>query len=359
MEKEKLLSGKGNRDICIATVFVMFILCVPAATLLSGFLPQEGKAGQESAVQKTSREESWFEAVQGGIRRFTADLFLKGEMIDFNRNLTRRLTGNRYMESTLVLLGKENWLFYKAKGDGEPLEDYMGTNHFPEEELQTIAGNLTAMRDVLEQERGIRFVAMGIPNKENMYPEYMPDTVPKLNQTSKADQLAEYLRENTDVTYVYLKEALLKAKEDYEIYYKTDTHWNQIGAFVGLQAFFAQVYGTCAAPESVSFEVSGGYAGDLATVARLKDSWCIDTLYTFRVETADPAQHRDEVLLIIGDSFSNYLKDIAGPYYEKVYRVTAAEFTMSMLDRYRPDIVLWELVERKMEIFEQSRLLTQ
>ena len=75
------------------------------------------------------------------------------------------------MESTQVLKGKNNWLFYKTEMDGHPIWDYMGINHFTEDELAAMAANLTQMRDYFENERGIDFYIMALPNKEIVYEE--------------------------------------------------------------------------------------------------------------------------------------------------------------------------------------------
>lgn len=403
MKEEKLLFRKLSRDVFIAAAFVAFIFCILLFTVISGFFPkdeeterdaqiavlegngalsaggsdaqkesgqgngaeeqesqeeqaaEQEKSGEKKAVKKV-RAKPWFEVLQDNIDGFTDGLFLKKEMVNFNAGLTRWLTGDTYMESTKVLLGKEKWLFYRLE---EVLKDYKGTNHFTEDELQDIEENLTDVRDYLEKKKGIRFIAMGIPDKENIYPEYMPDTMPKIRQESRGDKLAEFLQGSTDLTYIYPKEELLKAKEKYEIYYKTDTHWNQLGAFVGLQVFFSQIYGIQVPLENLQFEVYGGFAGDLATIGRLKDDYSIDKVYTFMVDEVDPAQYRNEVLLLIGDSFSGFLQNIAKSYYKKVYMISVSEFTMSMIDRYKPDIVVWENVERNMGYFGKFKLLKQ
>lgn len=401
MEKENILFWKITRDRLIAAVFVLFILFIPVMTIIKDIFPsgaddqvQTGEAVlqgngtiQEEAVaeneegKETSDEETEadgeqtatdgselqtqaeqiprFLRLQNNINDFTQGLYLRKNLISFNTNLTAYITGNSYIESTQVLLGKDNWLFYKTETDGTPIWDYMGINHFTQEELAAMAGNLTRMRDYFAA-AGIEFIVMGIPNKENVYPEYMPGTVPKVDKQSRADQVAEFLWANTDIDYIYPMEALLKEKEQYQIYYKTDTHWNQIGAFVGLQAMFSQLYGTYAEPGSVNFVETGyDYAGDLASIAGITDDYAIDTLYAYDESSVDPAQYRDEKLLIIGDSFSGFLSVVAKPYYQDVKRVTTVEFTMSVMEEYQPDVIIWESVERYINYFKDVDLLSR
>lgn len=378
MEKEKVLFGKITRDRIIAAVFILFILIIPVMTIVTDLLPQkendstqmeesilEGNGTIQEGdvttqqIQPESVQLSWFEQMQSSVNGFTERLYFRKNLISFNTDLTAFITGNSYIESTQVLLGKDDWLFYKAQIDGNPVWDYMGINRFTEDELTVMAGNLMRMRDYFAA-KGIEFIVMGIPNKENVFPEYMPGTVPKVNEQSRADQVAEYMWANTDLSYTYPMEAFQAEKDQYQIFYKTDTHWNQIGAFVGLQAMFSQLYGTYADPGSVSFVETGyDYAGDLASIANIMDDYAIDMLYAFDASSVDQSQYRDEKLLIIGDSFSGFLSVVAAPYYQDVKRVTTAEFTMAVVEEYQPDVIIWESVERYISYFKDIDLLAR
>lgn len=371
-----------NRDKWITIAFLAFILILPTVTLVRGFLPQESTeltqeqsdvlnangTMQEEKQGETSTEASaetapevklpWFTRVQNTLNSFTDRLFTRTKLIAFNTELTSLLTGGTYMESTQVLLGKNNWLFYKTEMDGHPLWDYMGINHFSEEQLAAMAANLTNTRDYFENERGIDFFVTILPNKEIIYEENMPDTVARVNKVSRAEQFAEYMWENTDLTCVYPKQALLEAKEKHQIYYETDSHWNQIGAFVGVQEIFEEAYGTHADVDSVSFRVdSETFAGDLAVMAGVSDKFSQDTVYVFEKESADKAQYHDEVAMVVGDSFGGFLSTVASGYYKEVHWIYTKDFKMDMIDEYQPDVVIWESVERYMDTFLNDNLL--
>lgn len=378
-----------NRDKWIAVIFMLFIFTLPIVTVVRGFLPQSqeetltqeqqelldkngtmqgGSHGDstdgstESTGEQTAEQVKtpWFTALQNTLNSFTERLCARNKLIAFNSELTSLLTGGTYMESTQVLLGKNNWLFYKTELDGHPLWDYMGINHFTDDELAAIAANLVSMRDGFN-ERGVDFYVTALPNKEIIYEEYMPDTVARVDTVSRAEQLANYIWDNTDLVYVYPKQALLDAKAEGQIYYQTDTHWNQKGAFVGMQQLMHEAYGVEAKNlDSVSFDItSNDLAGDLAVIGGVADKYNIDTTYVFDADTADKAQYRDEVALVVGDSFSGFLSTIAKGYYKEVHWIYTKDFTMSMLDEYDADVVIWESVERYMETFLNVNLLTQ
>ena len=378
-----------NRDKWIAVIFMLFIFTLPIVTVVRGFLPQSqeetltqeqqelldkngtmqgGSHGDstdgstESTGEQTAEQVKtpWFTALQNTLNSFTERLCARNKLIAFNSELTSLLTGGTYMESTQVLLGKNNWLFYKTELDGHPLWDYMGINHFTDDELAAIAANLVSMRDGFNA-LGVDFYVTALPNKEIIYEEYMPDTVARVDEVSRAEQLADYIWDNTDLVYVYPKQALLDAKAEGQIYYQTDTHWNQKGAFVGMQQLMHEAYGVEAKNlDSVSFDItSNDLAGDLAVIGGVADKYNIDTTYVFDTDTADKAQYRDEVALVVGDSFSGFLSTIAKGYYKEVHWIYTKDFTMSMLDEYDADVVIWESVERYMETFLNVNLLTQ
>lgn len=380
-----------DRNGWIAVIFLVYIFIVPVMTLLGGASSEDtvvtdsdavlvgnGTAADRISVQEetvtdgvpedaahsqevlsdTENMQAGFAYFQETLNGFTEKLFLRNAFISANSELTRVLTGGTYMESTQVLLGKEDWLFYKTQNDGYPIYDYMGINHFSEEELSAMADNLILARDYFEKEKGIAFIAATIPNKEIIYEEYMPDTIARVNSVSRGEQFARYMWEYTDVPYVYPKEAFLQQKEKQELFYKTDTHWNHIGAFVGVQEIFKELYGYTAAPDTVQFkEGQSDFAGDLAVIAGVSDRYAIDTVYEFDPATADPEQIREENAIVVGDSFGGFLSVIAKGYYKNVYWIDTDDFKVSMVDEYQADVVIWESVERLQEVFMQESLL--
>ena len=381
-----------KRNKLIAVVFLVFILIVPAVTVArdlvapaesglseaeklvlenNGSLQKEdgdeSESGGETAENGEEQNEAapveeavGFAKLQSVLNSFTERLFGRTRLIAFNTELTSLITGGTYIESTQVLLGKNDMFFYKTELDGHPIWDYMGINHFTDEELAAIVGNILATRDYLAS-RGIEFYAICAPNKEIIYPENMPDTIARVDEVSRGEQLAEYIAENTDLIFVYPKDALLEAKKDAQIYYKTDTHCNQKGSFVMMQELFRAAYGTHAELSSVSFRCdSTDYLGDLATLAGLgdDDKYKIDDVYVFERDTADPSQYHDQTLLFVGDSFGGFLSAVCKGYYryDEVYWEYPDSFNIELYDKYKPDVVIWERAERYCEKFGADNL---
>lgn len=371
-----------NTEKWIAIAFLAFILVIPAVTLVQNLMPQsEGQLTQQeqailenngtSAGQNRTEEsetqtadasqpaqEAGFTKLQNKINHFTDNLFCRSQLIAFNAKLTSLLTGGTYIESTQVLMGKNNMLFYKTELDGHPpIWDYMGIDHFSNEQLEEIAANLVATKAHLES-KGIAFYVMCMPNKEMVYEENMPDTIARVSEVSRGRQLADYMAEHTDVTFVYPKDALIEKKKDAQLYYLTDTHCNQKGSFVAMQELFREAYGTYSKLEDVQFGADvTDYVGDLAYIAGLADKFNIDTVYSFEKESADKEQYRDEVLLFVGDSFGGFLSVVCKGYYKEVHWEHPDKFEYSMYEEYKPDVVIFERAERYCHQFNDPVLI--
>lgn len=131
----------------------------------------------------------------------------------------------------MVLFGRDNWLYYL--GD-DSLAYYRGANLLSEEKLQEYL-ELTVQLKELCDERGIRLQLMIVPNKEQVYPEHMPSYT-FASEMKRVPLLVEYLRKNADVNIIYPLEELKAAKQNWQVYYRYDTHWNSMGALIGTQA---------------------------------------------------------------------------------------------------------------------------
>lgn len=108
-----------------------------------------------------------------------------------------------------VILGKDSWLFYNSKEaqDGDEIADFLGTNHYSEEQYATLSNNLQGLEHYLS-EKGIKLYVMYCPNKSAIYSEYMPSAYRKVSDISKVDLAVEYLRTNTNLNIIYPKQEL-------------------------------------------------------------------------------------------------------------------------------------------------------
>lgn len=133
----------------------------------------------------------------------------------------------KYLNNPRVIVGQSNWLYLNENN----IPYYQGINKIASESVMKKHiepyVRLKKMCDIV----GKRFVILICPEKEEIYPEYMP-TMEIENEVEVPIDIREYIKANTDITYIYPKEELLKHKKNYLLYKKYDSHWNDVGGFI-------------------------------------------------------------------------------------------------------------------------------
>ncbi len=121
------------------------------------------------------------------------------------------------------------WIFEPGGTDGQ-LKDYYSKAIFTNNELSSIKNRLEEEKALLAKKH-IPYIVIIVPKKQSIYPEYYPfknDLVFDL----KLNQLTNYLK-STTIDFIDLRPALLASKSEMPLYYRTDTHWTNYGAFIG------------------------------------------------------------------------------------------------------------------------------
>ncbi len=113
--------------------------------------------------------------------------------------------------------------------------DYLGVNLYTAGALNNKRNNLERqLKKIKEVSPDTKMIVMVAPNHSTIYPETMPDWLAaqrKADATSKLEQLYEKM-EGSEVLFPNLTQLLISKKtDDILLYQKTDTHWNELGAF--------------------------------------------------------------------------------------------------------------------------------
>lgn len=282
--------------------------------------------------------------------------------------------------SIQVLLGKDRWLFYKSTTDGDPIADYEGKNIYSLNLLDEILESASEAQQEL-QKREIQFSLFVAPNKENIYSEFMPDNYIH-SETSRTDILIEYLEKN-DINIISPKQEMLNQKEKEQLYYSYDTHWNQLGAYLGVRELL--IHWGISLPELsdriISCEPLKGHyhycaEDDLAKMIgllgvfddeieyKIEGTPSIDWQQYEKEQTAEevsfffnPQAVRNEVVLLVGDSFRTSMIPALSEVFSDVYVLHRSFYDSSMLDEIDPDYVIAEYVERYSESIREVRNL--
>ena len=271
--------------------------------------------------------------------------------------------------SVQVAGGTNNWLFYKTNVDGDPIADYEGTNRYSQWEMEAIADSALAIQKKLES-KNIKFALMVAPNKENVYAEYMPEMYSH-SDVSSTDLLIEYIRKN-GVNIISPKQELLDNHLDTQLYYCYDTHWNQLGAYIGVRDILLSweiQMPELANRKITSKELNGNYhycgEDDLAQMLGLRSVFNDEVEYevlgtvpmnwpAFKEEQEageisyfhNKQAIQDASILLIGDSFRSSMVPSLREQFSDVYVVHRRSFKWNMVEDIMPEYLLVEYVER-------------
>lgn len=281
--------------------------------------------------------------------------------------------------SVNVIIGKQGWLFYDHKQDGDPVGDYRNLNVFSESQLAQTARVLETRRQWLQQ-RGIAYLFVIAPNKHTIYSEFLPDHINKVNSLSVYDQLVNYLRQNTRVEIVDLRPALLAAKSPQTpVYWRTDTHWNYYGANIAqhqIAAKIAQLMPDKIKPvlwSADQFHWGSRSGGDLALNIGIADE-VVDNqpvltraLCTKRIEGDENKSSRETFtthcepaelsVVIFRDSFFDFMLPFFSSYFKKATYVHTQPRLIDIqnqVEQQPPDVVIEEWAERYLRVLNDD-----
>ncbi len=280
--------------------------------------------------------------------------------LPFRNNLRKIWTDINYelFKTTVddrVILGKEGWLFYR--GD-KTIEQLQGIESFTQKDKENLLEKMQLNSNKLK-EKSIELYYLILPNKENVYREYLPDIIPIKNSKSRTEELIEYIKNNSDINIVYPKQELLEAKERYQVYRKYDTHWNKIGACVGAIALQKEIdskfnYNIADLQIEVDEKID---THDLANFASLEhkkyEKQLKVTNFYSEIQCKNIGNEQyisnsenDKTVLFIGDSFRTDMQEYFSKLYKKVIYVHREEYKKELINEIKPSIVIFETIER-------------
>ncbi|MBR5931386.1 MAG: hypothetical protein IKZ95_05095 [Lachnospiraceae bacterium] len=170
-----------------------------------------------------------------------------------------------YIEDHMIVYGRDDWLY---TAEGTSLEYFAGTNVLSEEEMAEYARRLDALNEICKA-KGVELVMEVGPNKEQVYPEHFPSVTVE-NKNKRLLILEEYLRDHCSVPFVYPIRELAANKDQFDTYWKYDTHWNSTGAFIGMKAIYQALGRPVNDKESIMREEPTN-RGDLAGITGYVD----------------------------------------------------------------------------------------
>jgi hypothetical protein len=277
--------------------------------------------------------------------------------------------------STNVLLGRHGWLYYNEAQVGT---DFDAVRPLTQEELET-------WRRVLEQrqrwlgQHGSDYLLFLPPNKQTIYPEHLDTRVQPRHASVRLAQLVEHLKRHSTVPVIDVRQELMEAKQRERVYHVTDSHWNARGAFIAYHALaeeLAQRFPQINPLGRAQFDDTevDDRGGDLAGLIDLRDFYherrlglsprypsrahksSVPVIYDPKrltvpfatpsaLETGDTSLPR---CVLFHDSFALTLVPMLAEHFQRLATVWDDGFHPDIVLRERPDIVIQQLVERKL-----------
>ena len=295
------------------------------------------------------------------------DFYLRTRLVSLTTDL-RLAIGDRVF--TQVLIGKDGWLVYNAEGD---LDVYERTESFSEQQLAQFQNNLDNLAFDYAK-RGITLVVVVAPSKNTIYPEYIPSEINQFSTVSKLDQVVSYLNVHGSTNILDPRPALLEASTKQQMYYATDTHWNDYGRHLAYSLVMEQLSGKYPnlTPRPLSdfiqqpldpmrFDLAEVLGTNLMNEASTSLTPAFDLLASFKVINAGGrrilfSNTGDESLPNLVAYYDSYFVNITPLLAEHFNRgifvqnyIGGGLWDLSWVDQQKPDVVIIEIAERQLD----------
>lgn len=376
------MSNRRMWDIVLTFSFIIGLLVPMVAT----FGPKKNDIAWIETVEKRKVAAfPHFPAHLTDFVRFTHDIeAYVSDRIGFRKYLIAArnaidLDVFRKPASPFVVVGANDWLFFDERRSAT---DFLGLAPLPGGTLTTLRGEIEKRRAWLA-ERGIAYIFMIAPNKQSIYPEYLPRALQAFTGMTRTEQFLKVMETSPAASSVMYPAATLRAaKSSGDVYYRGDTHWNFIGGYWAYTAALDQLEkitdlkqprlaltrDTLKDPNAPN----GFRGGDLATMLdvstavppparwpRISDATCVTPPFPDEVDilpwapkdrvwTCD-ADQNGQRLVLFADSFGGFLAPFFAASFSR-FHIYAGHPTFEELQAYveneHPTVVIEEHVER-------------
>ena len=226
-------------------------------------------------------------------------------------------------------------------------------------------------------DRSIRYLLVFAPDKHSIYGQHLPASIRKVGDRSRLDQLVGLLKESTDIDVIDLRSSLRRASRKHRTYHRTDSHWNDFGAFIGYEAmmrriarWFPSVNARSINEFTLSHRETDGC--DLAMMLGLQDLLREDRIdlkpkfeRAARIRNLDSdAQAQIKIsqtdlldapkMVVFHDSFMGNLMPYLCEHFARIFFQCTFGFDCGAIQQEQPAIVVQEIVERVLQVHEPS-----
>ncbi|WP_371372016.1 hypothetical protein [Sporomusa aerivorans] len=265
------------------------------------------------------------------------------------------------MSDIKVLVGKEGWLFLQ-NDTNRVVEQNNGSLKLAVSQQEHWLNTLKT-RVALLGSKNIKYYFLIAPNKESIYPEYLPDDY-VITEDRLVYQLLDACRPY-DLPVYYPVDVLKMYKEKYQLYPCVNTHWNGIGGFIAYDYLMNIVKKDIAVPilnwDQIIFvdeETSQDLGNKLNPAQTSIFSWGkvkqpqAQIAYDNRVINSGHVQvtvNQDTALptaAVFHDSFIEFFLPFLMESFSTIHLFHTPSLDFDLIENIKPDVVISEMVER-------------
>ena len=264
-----------------------------------------------------------------------------------------------------AICGKSGWLFYTME---KVLLDYQAKNLLNAGQVSHVEANLGKWNNWLK-EQGIAFYLVVAPNKHTVYSEYLPNWIPERDGTiTRLDQIKGVVKK-LNIPFIDLRSVMLQQKKQHRIYHKTDTHWNDLGAYYGYCEIIKRIQKDFPLTDPLRLEEyhitdTLDKGGDLANMLGTQD-YLKEHKPQFTPLIPNPAFnqpgkpysdfHNPQVAenftaFVFHDSYGKYLKPFLSRHFHKTQFLWDHHFNYEYIQKEKPKVVIHVVVERYVDM---------
>jgi len=380
----------------VTILIFMMTIAIPGIVMLFG---EEQQLSSQEQRRLEPKPEFAIEAFLDGdyqvnFDRYFQDHFgLRRAMQQSARQV--RETLYRKSISSNVIIGDDGWRFFDIDGS---LHDYAGRYKPTVQNLEDWAKALRVKTEWLRS-LGVQYVLVPIPGKMSMYPQHLPDRLQPLAGATRLEEFRRWIDSGKHgagefSNVVDAKRALQHRIGDDQLYFRTDTHWNDLGAYL----VYVETMNTIrqwlpdvpVVPESRLLRVHKSKEGDIARASGLPADYreqtfaitiqdpCAGTRYrrveSFAKTPAFKARRKKLPVingcpsgryraLVVHDSFGQFLKQFVNESFAEVVYMPSYDMVgmRDFIREFAPDVFIDFRVERRFHLLlrEDKEMLQQ
>jgi SGNH hydrolase-like domain, acetyltransferase AlgX len=272
-----------------------------------------------------------------------------------------------------MVRGKSDWLYLAGE---EAMGLYRAHDPFEPAELDQWISTYGGFAEWLRARDCLYLLLLG-PDKQAIYPEFLPDWVRREGPETRTDQFLRALADRTRIPAIDLRPTLLAAKSEGLLYFQHGTHWNDRGAWYAYLALIAEMAKSFPIQRPLPLSAFRDHDMHLSNRNWVGDTWFerwhLEQVFTqeafVREYQLSPTYHivpedirrgpsglidgrtRNELQflpkgMLLSDSYGEWLWTLLAHHFRECLSEKSERFPLGLIEAERPEVVIQVRVER-------------